>query len=120
MLILLLTNHSLFISDSVAKMKLILTTLAFYTVLFYLFLQLNFELISHNFGLRDQSLINIKNLYASSSISILVIVVLLASHIARLLYLARPRSARVATIFTEAALILVLLSVVMVLVNDIA
>ena len=64
MTLLLYWRHShVYSSSNSVKSKLLM----FYVLtllVFYSFLQLNFDLISHNFGLRDQSLVDIRVLYS--------------------------------------------------------
>ena len=64
MTLLLYWRHSHVYAPSNSIKPKLFMSYALTLLVFYSFLQLNFDLISHNFGLRDQSLVDIRILYS--------------------------------------------------------
>ena len=66
MLLLSLSLHSLLSKNSLLSYKTLLYVSMISSIIYYCFMQINFSLISHNFGFRDSDLIDIRLFYLIS------------------------------------------------------
>jgi len=122
MLVILISHHLVFYQINYYRYFILIISLSFSLLLYYVFMQLNFELISHNFGLRNADNVDVRFIFSVLCLLILTFIVIASltyweSYLTTSYFFSYPTTIFIRLIYKLLVALLILFSLI-ILIND--